>query len=413
MPDINLLQDTKQESTDADKARKIPPGKILYTNPVKEKNQNKGLVKPSGLVLWFKSLFRRRIPNAPKPSSKPKDNPPSFGDGKKPNEPEDIFASIPDPGMTMVRQKEEFEPMHQGVKASRVVQEPAGGLASVRTPFVPNRPVAAPEQPSRSAEPVRMPSSDIGEFRGTPTLPNVEPFAVKPADRPAPVPPKPAAKKKDKHDKHGEDEFEGVNLLPEELMTNFNPNKRLTTLGLAAAAAVIVVGIVFVSLQLWKQTQVQKTDEKRLEVIEVLAKISRLKSDQKAAIAFKASNERIIELFSRHVYWTKFFDKFEQYTLPTVYYPNGIQLSVGSGVSLTGIAPDMETILQQLAVYQAATDFVSTADIATITRQRSETATVNGYTFVVDLTFNPTLFYRPISSSAPAAVNTNSAPIIQ
>lgn len=200
----------------------------------------------------------------------------------------------------------------------------------------------------------------------------------------------------------------GVNLLPEELVVSFDLRKQLATLGLVAVAAALVVGVIYVSLLLWEETQVRKTDEKKLATQEVLLKLSALRKEQQQAILLKASNDVIRQLLNKHVYWTKFFDKFEQYTLPAVYYPSGVSTDLSGTLSLTGVAPDVETIIEQLVVYRAATDFVASVNIDNITRVEDE----QNYNFIVDFKFVPDIYYRPIdvasgSSSTTSPFNAN------
>ena len=46
----------------------------------------------------------------------------------------------------------------------------------------------------------------------------------------------------------------GMNLLPEDLVSLYDPGKKITTMTLVVIAAALVVGIAYVSLLLWKET---------------------------------------------------------------------------------------------------------------------------------------------------------------
>ncbi len=201
--------------------------------------------------------------------------------------------------------------------------------------------------------------------------------------------------------------FDGVNLLPEELVTTFDPKKKLTTIGLTALATALAIGILEVALLLWQETRVQKTEEKRAEVTATIQNIKSLENEQRKAILLKSSNDIIRQLLNRHVYWTKFLDSFERYTLPTVFYPGGLTIDVGGGISLTGIAPDIETITQQLTIYQTAANFIKDIKIDSISRSPEG----GGYGFVADFTFLPDVYYNPIDQSSGGGnttTNTNS-----
>ncbi len=400
MTDINLLQDTKATG-DAGKSKKSAPSKIEYTKPDEHKGIDRPLMKPSGVVLWFRSLFRKRTP-APKPSAPPPVRPkePKFGSALK--EPEDIFSNIDVPDMVLMqRRAPDSDRRPPSPLGTRIVQEAAGRTTEVVRQKQPQKPVTVTASPEPVIEggPLRMPAVPAPPSSIRPPVPKPEPV---PAPPPTPKPferQKPlqrgkqpfGLKKKDDETREPNEEFEGVNLLPEELVTTFNPRKKLMTLGFAALAAALFVGIIDVGLVLWKDTQVKKTAEKRTEVEQVIQRIKSLEPDQKKAIAFKAENDAMHLLFKRHMYWTKFLALFERSTLPEIYYPAGIQVASGGNLTLTGSAPDLPSILQQVAMYQQATDLIVSAAVNTLSYDSKSTR----YTFIIELTFNPSSYYDP------------------
>ncbi|MBI4089819.1 MAG: hypothetical protein HY421_00285 [Candidatus Kerfeldbacteria bacterium] len=374
MPDINLLSDTRQDEPRRSKPKAVPPAPVEYSSPDARSETSNQLRKPSGIGLWIRSLWRGRTPKKPANRPLPRaaaqpgakrapDAPASAGP-----EPEDIFADIP--AMT-------------------------GGPAKRRPP------------PPASFSPTGPPP---GEFPPLPKLPAWnEPPPVRPALKSAtgippvapPPPPRrtlniPPPPRRPGRAAAAPAESGSVNLLPAELVSTFNPQQKLTTLGLTALATALLVGIIDVPLLLWKETQVRRTNEKRVEVAEVIAKIKSLEKEQRQAITLKASNDVVRQLLNRHVYWTKLLELFERYTLPSVNYPSGITADVTGTLNLVGSAPDIETILQQLAVYQRASELVKTVTIDTVNREKDGT---NRYSFVADFTLAPTAFYRPIDAT--------------
>ncbi len=395
MPDINLIDDTKTPDGDPSTTKRTPPAPLQYSKVEDGKKGDRPLMKPSGPVLWLKSLFSR-TPKGKKTITPKPTPPPKIGEIKK--DPDDIFADIDVPDTVLMARRPEAEPRPPGPVASRIVQPPAGSSKDMTptpraaTPAVPQ--AQPPMEGAPLRPPVRPPAVPpvIAQRANLPPASTLRPAPPVPPHDVAKLAPQKQADKK-KPDADSED-YGGVNLLTEEFDESFNPRKKLITLGLVAAAAVLLVGIVDVSLLLWKETQVKKTTEKTAEVNQMIGRIQALEPDQRLAIAYKAQNDVLRQLLNQHVYWTQFLGTFQQYTLPDVIYPSGISLDLGGTVSLTGMAPDLETVLAQLAVYQNAPTLVQSAAIDTITRdQRGET-----YSFVIDLVFNPSVFYRPIDT---------------
>ena len=392
MPDINLIEDTKTPNGDSSTAKKAPSAPLQYSNVEDAKKGDHPLMKPSGPSLWLKSLFSRNSEG--KKVSTPKPTSPKIGEVKK--DPDDIFADFDAPGTVLMARRPAAEPRVPTQPASRIVQTPAGSSIGA-APVQRAAPVPVPQpQPAIEGAPLKTPVVPPFAARraNIPPAPTLRPAPAAPPHDAGNKAPRDAAKKKPKRSDADAGELGGVNLLTEEFDEAFNPRKKLTTLGLVAAAAALLVGIVDVSLLLWKETQVKKTNDKTAEVNQMIATIKELEPDQRLAIAYRAQNDVLRQLLNRHVYWTQFLNRFQQYTLPDVFYPSGISLDLGGSVSMTGVAPDLETVLSQFAIYQNAPDLVQSAAVNTITRDSGG----ERYSFVIDLVFNPTVFYRPIGA---------------
>lgn len=196
-----------------------------------------------------------------------------------------------------------------------------------------------------------------------------------------------------------------MNLLPDDLVTNYDPKKKLTTVILVAVAAALVVGIIDVSLLLWKETVARKASEKsdQASAVEAQIKSKELQDGRQRAVVLRESNRTLKKLLDNHIYWTRFLAYFEKYTLSTVRFPSGVTTGTGGTLTLTGSAPDLATIVAQLKVYQKATDFVLGASVNAISRDTKK----NAYTFVLDLVFNPNVIYNPVTPPT-TGTNTNS-----
>lgn len=384
MPDINLLADTKQDEPPRAKPKPVPSAPVEYSTPSAPGGTTNQLRKPSGFGLWVRSLWRGRTPRRPadepappRPTARPPVRTPAAAGGP---EPEDIFADIP----TVTGGPAKRQPPRPSVAG------PTGPRPGEWPPL--------PKLPAWSGSPPAAPRPSTNVPRSVPPIPPTPPR------RTLTIPPPP---RRPSRASAAPAEPSGVNLLPEEFVTTFNPRQKLTTIGLTALATALVVGIVDVSLLLWKETQVRRTIEKRTEVAEVIAKIKSLEKEQRQAITLKASNDVIRQLLNRHIYWTKLLELFERYTLPNVYYPSGITVDVSGALNLVGSAPDIETILQQLAVYQRATDLVKSVSIDTISREGEDSTR---FSFVADFMLAPNAFYQPIDQLGVAGAASSNTP---
>ncbi len=392
MPDINLLADRTTTGNDDRKDRQRPaPPKIEYSTPEQRVTEPSPLRRPSAFMLWAKSLFRRSpgkkaaasVPPLPKP------RPVASSPSKVPvgSQPEDIFAGI---GGTRGGPRPKTKPSNDGSTPS--------GARPGDFPPLPNPPSwAVSTKPGSVAEPPR--------FTPPPRTANVSPgFVAGPAPsgptgrlgRPQ-LPPRPTSRRSFLG-KDDEAPFSGVNLLPEDLVTSFEPRQKFITLGLTVLATVLVIGIAYVGLLVFRETQVKKTHEVEAKVAEITTKINSLEPDQKNALRFKAKNDIIRQLLNRHVYWTQFLAAFEEATLSTVFYPTGITADTTSAaLSLTGTAPSIAVVNEQLKAYAEATKLVQAVKIDSI---KIDQESGFGYSFFVDFIFNPGIYYRPIDDSA-------------
>lgn len=123
-------------------------------------------------------------------------------------------------------------------------------------------------------------------------------------------------------------------------------------------------------------------------------------------------------ILATHVYWTKFFEKIEKYTLPDVYYTGGFNASTSGLLILQATAPDFETVSKQLVVLKNAPDFVQDVSITSAQRQSASVTTIlpegavlaSHVTFTINLNLAPDIFYKTeeeIENSPETNINTN------
>ncbi|MBI5405206.1 MAG: hypothetical protein HY976_03175 [Candidatus Kerfeldbacteria bacterium] len=414
MPDINLLGDTKDQtgSGDPKKRRAVPPPPVELSSPQAFGSSDRPLKKPSSFGLWIRSAFRGRgnksSKAAPVPVPAPRTPKAGTPAAIKPGaEPVDIFADLGNeaggPTKTKARVESaaptgprpgEFPPL----PTMPAWKAPTGTPAPVSTPArpAPTSPLPPPSMTRsgpvvigpdaanrRPPPPAARPTTGLPPASGLriPSLSAVKPIRQNVSDDPA------------------------MNLLPDDLVTSYDPKKKLNTIILVAVAAALVVGIIDVSLLLWKETVTRKASEKSTEasVVEAQIKSKELQDNRQAAVVLRESNRTLKKLLDTHIYWTKFLAYFEKYTLSTVKFPSGVSASPGGTLSLTGSAPDLATVVAQLKVYQKATDFITSATINSVARDVKK----GTFTFIVDISFKPDVLYDPISPPTASGTNTN------
>ena len=101
--------------------------------------------------------------------------------------------------------------------------------------------------------------------------------------------------------------------------------------------------------------------------------------------------EEIETLLNEHIYWTKFFEKLEENTLPNVKFTS-FAGTVGSVITLQATAPDYQTVSKQWIHLQKAEDFVKEVSISGATMSVSEDAVDISFSLTLD--FVDDIFYK-------------------
>lgn len=110
-------------------------------------------------------------------------------------------------------------------------------------------------------------------------------------------------------------------------------------------------------------------------------------------------------LYGQHIYWSPLFEKLERDTLPSITYLN-FSADAKGAISLQAQAPDYKSISEQVAVLNAAKDWIITASVdnATLSKETATTGQTNANTntsitpesvvgFTLVLNVDPNIFY--------------------
>lgn len=354
MTDINLLKDTRFPEEKRKKEKKFSDSPL--THPGKPEKPTPEPKSPSSFSLFFKSLFRQ----------KPKEEKPAVIEERVISPPPPSPLPPPPPP-----QAEKIEDIFEN-KSKEEEKRPAS---------------------PREEKAKILPSFEL--FKKTERAPK---------------------KKEDKPEKKKEQSFL-VNLLPEELVGREEPRKKILNLSFMALGAVVLVALVYSGLYFYQTIIVTKTQEVKTQRLALETQIQSRQNEQNESLQFKQRLDNVKTMLDSHIYWTKFFEKLEYYTLPNVYYTGGFNASTASQLTLQAVAPDFKSVAEQLVVLQNAPDFVESVSITGAQLQEGEagpelpagsiiTGQVN---FSISLTLVPDIFYKKTDEpvSTDDNVNTN------
>lgn len=193
----------------------------------------------------------------------------------------------------------------------------------------------------------------------------------------------------------------GVNLMPGLEGENQYLTKSQQTLGLILAIlapVVILVGGYF--LLGYQKTVVQQkiaSQENILKSLEAELKVQRDKQNKNVYLANKLL--AIKNLLTQHIYWSKFFERLEKYTLDKVYYTNFAADTKGE-ISLPGIArgatiaEQYQTLAEQLEALRAAKDFIKDVRVGNLSLQSNKDQGILGIAFELKITLADGVFRK-------------------
>ncbi len=160
-------------------------------------------------------------------------------------------------------------------------------------------------------------------------------------------------KKKDKEKKEKEVD---VNLLP--FNANIPSTKKLYfSLLITLIISGIFISIVFFGFYIHRSNIVNDYNKLNEEFEKHIDYIKGYDDVIKEIEVWQNKINEIRGLFSRHIYWTKFFKALEDNTLPEIQY-NSFAGSVGGNLTLNAVAPDYKTIARQWIHLNQAEDFI-------------------------------------------------------
>jgi Tfp pilus assembly protein PilN len=211
-----------------------------------------------------------------------------------------------------------------------------------------------------------------------------------------PVKQKAEAPKKDRNDV---DRGSLVNLIPSEFRQSIDPRSKLLGLGLTVLGCVVVLGGTFALLTFYRTSILEKIQKLRAERATVEQSISQLRPRQREALATNNRLKIISSLLDQHIYWTKFFEKLEQYTIDDVYFTGTLSGSLDGQMTLSAVGSSYTSPARQLLVLEKASDFVTNVAITSASAVQNSSANLppgsvaaSEVSFSITITLVPDIF---------------------
>lgn len=195
----------------------------------------------------------------------------------------------------------------------------------------------------------------------------------------------------DKEKLEAEEEGLEVNLIPKDVLEQLNPQKKLLSLLLTILVVIGLTALIYYSLDWYQAKKVNEIQSLKDKLTVVEKKIKDLEAEKNEALNLQKRFLVAYQLTQRHIYWTRFFDRLEEYTIPQVYY-TGFAGDVSGKLTLKAVATELRSLAKQIAVLKQASDFVQKVTVHSITAQTVSSGEIAGYNFNLELTLIPDLF---------------------
>jgi len=161
-----------------------------------------------------------------------------------------------------------------------------------------------------------------------------------------------------------------INLMPEEFKNRFSYSRTITKIITSA----VVLGLVLVSYfaligyKISLNNQIQKIET---ETKAIKTQINDLLKGQNNGLDKELALMNLIKkIFLGHIYWTNFFQSFEENTMPLVQFSNFSGNVEDKTVTMKGQTASYTTLAQQMAVFNQKQDLFPEAVFSNISQAR-------------------------------------------
>lgn len=185
-----------------------------------------------------------------------------------------------------------------------------------------------------------------------------------------------------------------VNLIPDDILGNFEPKKKLAQLGMVVGIIALVVGIAY-GYMMYRESKIEgDINQLVIEIGSLDQQITALGDVRSEAETLSKQINSVKQIMESHIYWSQFLAYLEKYTLPNVYYKNLAATTEGK-ITLSATAIDLATLSDQYLIFQNASDFVDEVMIesAVSSLNEDESSNENAVDFNISLEIDPEVFF--------------------
>lgn len=207
-------------------------------------------------------------------------------------------------------------------------------------------------------------------------------------------------------DTHASQSWLGVNLIPDDMIDNLEPRKKLITYMIVLFISAAIIGGGYGGLVWYENRIYDQANQTTLEIDQINGKISALRPEQQKAVLFRSQTDAISSIMNRHIYWTKFFTQLEKYTMPAVEYQafsGSFTPGTNPTFTISATTDSFDSVSQQILAFREAVangDFISVALIDSGNKITNPENNQESIQFTIQITTLEKVFYQLASGQA-------------
>lgn len=166
---------------------------------------------------------------------------------------------------------------------------------------------------------------------------------------------------KDKEKKEDRSDFD-VNLVPDDLMDELNPKKKILLIVYFTIIFCLIVALMYTAIYIYKRTIINRVTDLNIQIEEVNKEISKISTVKKEVEQINNAINDVDSILDTHVYWSQFFEFLEENTISDVYYTsfNG---TISGNIVLNAIGRNFKNVSQQIEVFKQADEYVKDVQV--------------------------------------------------
>ncbi|MFC1687572.1 PilN domain-containing protein [Patescibacteria group bacterium] len=184
-----------------------------------------------------------------------------------------------------------------------------------------------------------------------------------------------------------------VNLVPDDLLGESQPMKRIRTVGFVAVIGIIIVALAYTGIWWYMKDIIGKTEDIDLETAQVREEIDAYADFRQEAELLKRHVNDLSYVLDHHLHWNEFFKQLEKHTLASDVYYSTISVNTSGSVTIAAVGRDNIAVARQLTLLQNSPTFAEDVSITSLVPLfDTETGLPAGQSFSISLQVPEALF---------------------